>query len=153
MDIRHGTANLPRPGDVYKARGLVPSGGLFGIVDYRDFGNHGLFDSIDNLLKAEGNLAAIGSFAALSADLRGNVFNDDDAIPEIGGKRRTAVPQFAFAHKTGHVLSSCLTLKSSDHSAGFGKYADMSHNSAPFEPQTTCRGLPARVFPKTRQLG
>jgi hypothetical protein len=79
-----------------------------------------LFDRIDYLLKTAGNLVAIGNFTALSANPGWNVFDYDNAIPQISGKGGNAVPQFTFAHKAGHFASSCRILKSSDHSAEFG---------------------------------
>jgi hypothetical protein len=127
--------------------------GLIGVVDYRDFGNNGLPDGIDDLFKPVGNFISVGDFTALSANSGRYVFNNDNTISHIGSKGRTAVFQFAFAHKADHFVFSCRTLKSSDHSAGFGTYVVISHNSIPSEPQTTCRGFPVQVNPKTRQLG
>jgi hypothetical protein len=129
------------------------SGGFFGVADYRNLGKRRIPNGIDNLLKPAGNIIAIGNFAALITNLGWYVFNDDDTVAYIGGKSGKIVPCLAFAHKTSHFVSSRRILKSADHSAGFGKYADISHNSVPLEPQTTCRYLFPGVGPKTRQLG
>jgi hypothetical protein len=129
------------------------SGGSIGIVDHRYLGKRGIFDGSNNLLKPAGHIVAIGNFAALIANLGRHVLNDDDTISNIGGKSRKTVLRFAFAHKAGHGISSLRVLKSADHSAGFGTYAVMSHNSVPLEPQTICRHLLSGVRPETRQLG
>jgi hypothetical protein len=129
------------------------SGGSIGIVDHRYLGKGRVFDGIDNLLKPAGYIVAIGNFAALIANLRRHVFDDDDAIAYIGSKSGKTVLCFSPAHKAGHGVSSLRVLKSADHSAGFGMYTVISHNSVPLEPQTICRRLSSCVRPKTRQLG
>jgi hypothetical protein len=139
---------------LYAAGVINPlSGGFFGIVDYRYLGKRRVPDGIDDLLKTAGNIAAIGNFTALIANLGWYVFNDDDTVVYIRGKRGKTVQRFAFTHKTGHFASSRRVRKSADHSAGFGMYAVISHNSEPPEPQTMCRYLSSRANPKTRQLG
>ena len=129
------------------------SGGSVGIVDYRYLGKRRVPDRIDNLLKPAGHIVIIRNFAALIANLGWYVLNDDDTVAYIGGKGGKIVPCFAFAHKAVHFVSSLRILKSADHSAGLGKYAVISHNSIPLEPQTTCRYLSSAVSPRTRQLG
>jgi hypothetical protein len=120
----------------YGAVAVRTLGSLFGVVNHRDFGDGCLFNGIDNLFKTAGNIIAVRNFTALSANSGWDVFNNDNTVFHINGKGRISVLQCTFAHKTSHFVSSCRTLKSSDQSAGFGKYAVMSHNSIPFEPQT-----------------
>jgi hypothetical protein len=129
------------------------SGGFFGIVDHRYLGKRRIPNGMNNLLKPAGDIVGIGNFAALIANSGRYVFNDDNTVTYIGGKSGKTISRFAFTHKTSHFISSCRVLKSADHSAEFGKYALMSHNSVPLEPQTTCRGLFSGVNPKTRQPG
>jgi hypothetical protein len=109
-------------------------------------------DRIDDLFQTMDYRITVGNFAALSANPGGHVLDNHNAVPQIGSKCGKTIVGFSFAHKTGHGFGSFLCCKSSDHSSGLGKYAVMSHNSIPFEPQTMCN-LPALDVPKTKQLG
>jgi hypothetical protein len=129
-----------------------PSGGFFGIADYRYFGKRRISDRINDLFKPAGDIAIIGNFAALIANLGWYIFDDNDTVAHIGGKRGKAILRFALAHETGHFVSSRRILKSADHSAGFGMYALISHNSESPEPQTMCRHLPSPTGPKPGSL-
>jgi hypothetical protein len=139
-------------GQVHTRRGRFDrsekSGGFFGIVHYRYLGKGRVLDGLNNPFKPAGHVAAIGNFAALVANPGRHVFNDDNTLAGIGRKCGKTVPRFTFAHKTDHFVLSRRVLKSADHSSGFGKYAVISHNSVPLEPQTTCKGLFSGVNPK-----
>jgi len=125
--------------------------GFFGITNHGDFSSDGIRNAMNNLFKLPRHIVAERSLAALTANRGRNIFNHNNTAAHIGGKGREFFPYRSFAHKTRHGFLLCL--KSTDHSAGLGKYAVTSHNSVPFEPHTTCRGRPAAVRPSTKQLG
>jgi hypothetical protein len=82
------------------------SGGSIGIVDHRYLGKGRVLDGIDNLFKPADHIVAIGNFAALIANLRRHIFDDDDTSAYIGSKSGKTVLCFALAHKADHGISS-----------------------------------------------
>ena len=54
------------------------------------------------LLQLAGNLVAVGNFTALRANLRGNIFNDNDAFAQVRQKICKFVDKMSFAHEAPH---------------------------------------------------
>jgi len=134
----------------------VKSSGFFRINHHGDFGAGRISNAVDNLLKPTRHFITVRGFAALSANSGWHILDDYNTAVHIRSKGREPILQSPLAHKTNHVsLPSVLSrfLKSSVHSEGLGTYALISHSSAPFEPQTTCKAFRAFVYPNTKQLG
>jgi hypothetical protein len=113
----------------------LKSGGFFRIINHGDLGYRpdvcGRFGDIsDNTFKLPCYFIAVCCFTALTANTGRYISDNNNAITHIGGETGKAILYITFAHKASHIFLLCL--KSSDHSAGFGKYAVISHNSVSY---------------------
>jgi len=86
------------------------SGSFFRITNHSDFCAGRAGNILDNLLKPLCNFAIVGNFTALVAQMRGYIFNYNNAAAHIGSKGRDSFICSSLTHKTDHGFLTALTV-------------------------------------------